>query len=224
VAGRANDPPLPVNSLDAACRWWCLVSAAAVDLGPRQAAVLAHLAEHPGRTATELARAFGLRASLYKQMTALEQRALIVGVPVWNPDQGRQVTRWHVAPPGTVPPPRPAPDPAEVSRRRERDTAAQRARRARGNPPRRPALPSPPASLAGAACKDEDPDLFFAPEFERMADWEARIAKAKAVCARCPVRDACLAYALDTGQWHGIWGGLTEDERRAMLRQQRSAS
>lgn len=195
----------------------------AAALGPRQAAVLAHLEEHPGRTATELARAFVLRASLYKQMAVLEQRALVVGVPVWSPDQGRQVTRWHVAPPGTVPPPRPAPNPAEVSRRRERDTAAQRARRARRNPPSRAALPSPPASLADAACKSEDPDLFFAPDFERMADWEARIAKAKAVCARCPVRAACLAYALEHDIWSGIWGGLTEDDRRALLRQRRAS-
>jgi WhiB family redox-sensing transcriptional regulator len=199
------------------------VSAATVQLGSRQAAILAHLEEHPGRTATELAREFRLRNSLYKQLTVLEQRALVVGRQVWNPAMGRHVTCWHVAPPGTVPPPRPAPDPAEVSRRRERDTAAQRARRARRNPPRRPAGGAAPA-LAGAACKDENPDLFFAPDFERVADWEARIAKAKAVCARCPVRDACLAYALDTSQWFGIWGGLTEDERRALLRRQLRAS
>ena len=140
----------------AAGRRRCLVSAAAAGLGPRQAAILAHLEEHPGRTATELARAFGLRASLFPQLAALEQKALVVGRQVWNPGQGRQVTRWHVAPPGTVPPPRPAPDPVDVSRRRERDTAAQRARRARRNPPRRPALPAAPPALADAACKGAD--------------------------------------------------------------------
>ena len=88
----------------------------AAALGSRQAAILAHLAGHPGLTATELARAFGLRASLTQQLAVLEQRALVVGVPVWNPDQGRQVTRWIIAPPGTVPPPRPAPDPTEIGR------------------------------------------------------------------------------------------------------------
>ncbi len=191
-------------------------------LGPRQAAILEHLEEHPGRTATELARAFGLRASLFPQLSALEQRALVVGELVFSPGQGRQVTRWRIAPPGTVPPPRPAPDPADISRRRERDTAAQRVRRARRNPPRRPGGDGAPA-LAGAACKGEDPDLFFAPDFERMADWEARIAKAKAVCARCPVRAACLAYALEHDIWFGIWGGLTEDDRRALLRQRRAS-
>jgi len=38
---------------------------------------------------------------------------------------------------------------------------------------------------------------------------------AKAVCARCPVRDACLEYALATEQRFGIWGGMSERERRA---------
>ena len=191
-------------------------------LGPRQAAVLAHLEEHPGRTATELARAFGLRASLYKQLAGLEQRALVVGVPVWNPDQGRQITRWHVAPPGTVAPPRPAPDPVAASRRRERDTATQRARRARRQPPSRPAGYGAPA-LAGAACKGADPDLFFGPDAEFVTVRQEREAKAKAVCARCPVRAECLEYALDTGEAYGVWGGANEDERRAMLRQRRAS-
>jgi WhiB family redox-sensing transcriptional regulator len=195
----------------------------AADLGPRQAAVLAHLAEHPGLTATELARTFGLRASLYKQLAGLEQRALVVGVPVWNPDQGRQVTRWHVAPPGTVPPPQPAQDPAAVSRRRERDTSAQRARRARRNPPRRPALPAPPPTLADAACKGADLGLFFGPDAEFVTARRDREAQAKAICARCPVRPDCLAYALDTGEAYGVWGGLSEDERRALLRRRRAS-
>jgi WhiB family redox-sensing transcriptional regulator len=193
-------------------------------LGRRQAAVLEHLEAHPGLTATELARALGLAAEPYKQLAVLQQKALVVGDPVWHPGQGRNVAHWRIAPAGTAPPPCPPPDPAELRRRRERDTAAQRARRARRNPPRRPSISAAPLTLADAACNGADPDLFFAPDFERTADWKARIAKAKAVCARCPVRDACLAYALDTGQWFGIWGGLTEDERRAMLRRQRRAS
>jgi WhiB family redox-sensing transcriptional regulator len=199
------------------------VSAAAVDLGPRQAAVIAYLAEHPGLTATELARAFGLRASLYKQLGRLEQRALVVGVPLWNPDQGRQVTRWRVAPPGTVPPPCPPPDPAAIRRRRERDTAAQRDRRARRAPPRRPALSAAPPALADAACKGADTDLFFGPDAEFVTARQQREATAKAICAGCPVRDACLAYALDTREAYGIWGGMNEDERRALLRQRRAS-
>lgn len=192
---------------------------AATALGSREAAVLEQLRRHPGLTATELARLSGLAAQPYRQLSSLQRKALVVGVPVWHRDQARNVTHWRPAPPGTVPPP--GPDPAELRRRRERDTAAQRASRARRNPPRRPG-PVVPA-LAGAACKSADPDLFFAPEFECTADWQARIARAKAVCARCAVRDACLAYALDTAQWFGIWGGLTEDERRALLRQRRAS-
>jgi WhiB family transcriptional regulator, redox-sensing transcriptional regulator len=196
---------------------------APASLGRRQAAVLEHLQAHPGLTAGELSRAFGLRASLYKQLADLEQRALVVGIQVWNPGQGRQVTHWHLAPPGTVPPPRPAPDPAELSRRRERDSAAQRARRARRNPARRPALPSAPASLADAACKGADTDLFFGPDAEFVSARQQREAEAKAICARCPVRDACLAYALDTREAYGIWGGLNEDERRTILRRRRAS-
>lgn len=39
----------------------------------------------------------------------------------------------------------------------------------------------------------------------------------KAVCGRCPVREACLAYALDAGEAFGIWGGLDPDERLALV-------
>jgi WhiB family redox-sensing transcriptional regulator len=130
--------------------------------------------------------------------------------------------RWYIAPPGTVPPPRPAPDPAEVSRRRERDTAAQRARRARRNPPRRPDLRPAVPVLEGAACKGEDPELFFGPSAEFVTVRQQREEKAKAVCARCPARAECLAFALDSREAYGVWGGANEDERRAMLRQRRA--
>lgn len=200
------------------------MSAATARLGPRQAAILEHLEGHPGRTATELARAFGLRASLFPQLSALEQKALVVGELVFSPGQGRRVTRWHIAPPGTVPPPRPAPDPVTVSRRRERDTAAQRARRARRNPPRRADLRPAVPVLQGAACKGEDPDLFFGPFAEFVTARQQREAKAKAICARCPARAECLEFALDTREAYGVWGGMNEDERRAMLRRHRSAS
>ncbi|MGV9255643.1 WhiB family transcriptional regulator [Streptomyces sp. NPDC003697] len=42
--------------------------------------------------------------------------------------------------------------------------------------------------------------------------------RAKAVCTGCPVRTECLAYALDQRIEHGVWGGMTERERRALLR------
>ena len=40
--------------------------------------------------------------------------------------------------------------------------------------------------------------------------------KAKAICAKCPVRPECLAFALRTDQVHGVWGGMSEQERRPL--------
>jgi WhiB family redox-sensing transcriptional regulator len=62
-----------------------------------------------------------------------------------------------------------------------------------------------------ALCSQMDPELWF-PE-----PWEDE-APAKAVCGRCPVRAACLAYALDTNEQHGVWGGLSPEERREARR------
>ncbi|MGA5215215.1 WhiB family transcriptional regulator [Streptomyces cinereoruber] len=42
--------------------------------------------------------------------------------------------------------------------------------------------------------------------------------RAKALCAECPVRAECLAHALDERIEHGVWGGMTERERRALLK------
>jgi WhiB family transcriptional regulator, redox-sensing transcriptional regulator len=66
---------------------------------------------------------------------------------------------------------------------------------------------------SAAACRDADPDLFF-PVSGSGRSLE-QVECAKAVCAGCPVRRSCMAFALRTGQAHGIWGGLTEEERRA---------
>jgi WhiB family redox-sensing transcriptional regulator len=69
------------------------------------------------------------------------------------------------------------------------------------------------------ACQDTEPELFFPISSAGPAMAEA--AAAKAVCARCGVREACLRYALEAGQDHGVWGGLTEEERRATRRRGR---
>ena len=63
-----------------------------------------------------------------------------------------------------------------------------------------------------AACRDTDPDLFF--PVGQTGPAIAHIENAKAVCQTCDVRVECLEYALMTNQDAGIWGGLTEDERR----------
>ncbi|PZT71590.1 WhiB family transcriptional regulator [Streptomyces sp. AC1-42T] len=65
-------------------------------------------------------------------------------------------------------------------------------------------------------CKGEDPDLFFPVGNTGIA--LLQIEEAKAVCRRCPVMESCADWALDTGQDSGVWGGLSEDERRAIKR------
>lgn len=71
-----------------------------------------------------------------------------------------------------------------------------------------------------AACRDHDPELFF-PLTGHGPGAEQEHA-AKAVCASCPIRPGCLAWALETAQEAGVWGGTSEDDRRA-LRRSRSA-
>lgn len=69
-----------------------------------------------------------------------------------------------------------------------------------------------------AACRGPNTLIFFPPShFERKEDREAREAKAKSICASCAVRRECLDYALRIREPHGIWGGLNEAERRALL-------
>lgn len=68
-----------------------------------------------------------------------------------------------------------------------------------------------------SACRDTDPDLFFpvgttGPAIEQIEN-------AKAVCRVCDVQKDCLDYALVTNQDSGIWGGTSEEERRALRRQ-----
>lgn len=67
-----------------------------------------------------------------------------------------------------------------------------------------------------AGCRETDPALFFPTGTTGSA--QADIAAAKAVCARCEVREACLEFAMATNQDAGIWGGRSEDERRQLRR------
>jgi WhiB family redox-sensing transcriptional regulator len=70
--------------------------------------------------------------------------------------------------------------------------------------------------MRNAACATEDPAVFF-PTGNSDAT-AAQVAVAKAICARCPVREDCLDFALLTNQQYGVWGGMDEDERRALRR------
>lgn len=72
---------------------------------------------------------------------------------------------------------------------------------------------------AQAACRGMNPDIFFSPDhFENKQEKEEREAQAKAVCVQCSVREECLDYALKAEERYGIWGGLAEQERRALAR------
>ena len=69
---------------------------------------------------------------------------------------------------------------------------------------------------AEAACRDEDPELFFplgdtGPALMQIED-------AKSVCRSCAVTTDCLSWALESGQEAGIWGGMSEAERRQWRR------
>ena len=69
-----------------------------------------------------------------------------------------------------------------------------------------------------AACRGPHATVFFPPPRpERRDEKRRREAEAKEICRSCPVRDACLQYALGIREQHGIWGGLSENERREML-------
>src|SRR5258708_1911805 len=67
-----------------------------------------------------------------------------------------------------------------------------------------------------AACRDEDPELFFPVGHSGPA--LIQVEQAKSVCRRCSATEACLRWALESGQDAGVWGGMSEVERRAVKR------
>lgn len=71
-----------------------------------------------------------------------------------------------------------------------------------------------------AACREHDPVLWH-PEYGSHGPGTAKKkaaqdAPAKAICGMCPVRRECLESAMERRERHGIWGGLNEDERKAL--------
>lgn len=72
-----------------------------------------------------------------------------------------------------------------------------------------------------AACRGGEADLFFHPQDERGEARREREARALRICARCPVREECLAHALAVREPYGVWGGLGENELRALQARQR---
>lgn len=65
-----------------------------------------------------------------------------------------------------------------------------------------------------AACRDKPTEFFYPPR-------GGNVSGPQAVCAGCPVREECLDYAIANGDHFGIWGGLSDKQRRKVRRQQR---
>lgn len=74
-----------------------------------------------------------------------------------------------------------------------------------------------------AACRHADPEVFF-PVGSCGPAAAREIEQARKICAGCPVRTACLDWALAHGAAFGIWGGLTEHERRAVRAREQPAA
>lgn len=83
-----------------------------------------------------------------------------------------------------------------------------RAKQATQQSERQAGLPDQPSYSwqVDGSCRGVDAELFFPPT-------EDESAPAKAICETCPVRLACLAFALERNERFGVWGGLTEKER-----------
>lgn len=65
-------------------------------------------------------------------------------------------------------------------------------------------------------CRGLDPDIFYPPEEDDGLE-------AKEICAHCSVREICLEHAITHREKIGVWGGLTERERRRLIRRRRRA-
>ena len=68
-------------------------------------------------------------------------------------------------------------------------------------------------------CRGADPETFYPEDGDERSELAA-----KAICASCPVREAYLDHALTRREKLGVWGGLTERERRRLIRRMRRAS
>lgn len=86
-------------------------------------------------------------------------------------------------------------------------------------PTRFPAVAEPdPDWRSRAACAGYDPETWFPVNDAEYGPALLQAEDAKAVCDRCPVVDACLRWALESGQDHGVWGGMTAPERVRLKR------
>lgn len=77
------------------------------------------------------------------------------------------------------------------------------------SPPNLKGIVASPKWMADAECKQSDPELFYPDTGHSSRD-------GRAVCARCPVEAECLAYAIEHHERYGVWGGMSERQRRHM--------
>ena len=70
------------------------------------------------------------------------------------------------------------------------------------------------------ACRNADPNLFFHPEGERGSLRRRRSEAAKRFCRECRVLQICRELSLENREPFGVWGGLSEDERHALIEKQ----
>jgi WhiB family transcriptional regulator, redox-sensing transcriptional regulator len=75
---------------------------------------------------------------------------------------------------------------------------------------------------SSGACRSADPDLFF--PISGKGPGDRQVARAKMICARCPVRQECLEFAMSHDQTYGIWGGTTVEDRQRDRRRRRRAA
>lgn len=75
------------------------------------------------------------------------------------------------------------------------------------------------------ACRGAEQSVFFAPDASREERGARlrRLVAAKRVCAGCPVRELCRSYALENEEEFGVWGGLSEVERKGLIAERRAA-
>lgn len=86
----------------------------------------------------------------------------------------------------------------------------------------KPAAPNHTNWRNYAACRTEDPELFFPLGVTPLA--QRQTSEAKQICGRCQVRSTCLDWSISTGQAIGVWGGLSEDERMELMSVQGDAA
>ena len=74
-----------------------------------------------------------------------------------------------------------------------------------------------------AACRGMNSEVFFHPDGERDPRRSERVEVAARICAGCAVREPCRDWARRVAEPYGVWGGLSEDERAALLAKPASA-